>query len=475
LNNMILSRRTTQRNLKIPKHWRVSILAVLAVGPGLMVNSALPFFQNLVQLTFGVKPHSLFSPGIIGLTALALCIPLGPVLRHKLGARRTYQIAMALFALGSLLAAVSPVLLWLLIGRFLQGAATGVILMIMLPMLVLSFPIDKRNYSLLTLIGGFFGFAVMGMFLGVTAVHLNQWRWVFYLSGALAAIALIFCHFNLKDEHPPHPEIKISQDRAGLVLLAFFSITILVTVNNLSRWAGTALDDWIIAGGILLTIIVIGYTERTAKHPLLSFKMIIEPKPLLGMLITICSNVVMVCSLFTVHSQLRNLYRISSGQHMLLFLFPLIGVIIAAVVCTLFYDKIGPGLLGVTGALVMVTVSIQWLFLNESHSLLFMPYNLILMTAGIGIAVGAGLMGAALGGPLTHLVERMTTVQFIRFYLNPAISVLIAKASLNYTHYYVTALIGSIVVLCLSLGVHGTGKGHKLAHKPHIKEQILRI
>lgn len=38
-------------------------------------------------------------------------------------------------------------------GRFLQGAATGVMLMIMIPMLVLSFPIERRNYALLVLIG----------------------------------------------------------------------------------------------------------------------------------------------------------------------------------------------------------------------------------------------------------------------------------------------------------------------------------
>ncbi len=469
MNIKILNRWVTQRTIKIPKYWIISMLAVLAVGPGLMINSALPFFQSQIQQTFGVNPHSLSSPVIIGLTALALCIPIGPMLRHRLGVRRTYQISMAFFVWGSFLAAVATVPSLMSIGRFLQGAATGVMLMIMLPMLVLSFPIDKRNYSLLILIGGFFGSAVLGMFLGATAFHLNQWRWNFYLAGTIGAAALILCHFILKDEHPPHPWTRISLDRPGLALLALFSVTILVTINNLGKWAGTTLDDWILIGGIILTIIVIVVAERTAKHPLLSFNMIIQPKPLLGMLISICSNIIMVCSLFTMQSQLRNVYRIPSGQQMLLFLYPLIGVVIAALVCTLFYDKIGPGLLGSIGALIMAAVSIQWLLLNQSHSMWLMPYNLILMTAGVGIAVGSSLMGAALGGPLTHLVERMTTVQFIRFYLNPAISVLIAKASMNYTHYYFTAFIGSLVVLGLSFGVHVTGKGHKLAHKPHIK------
>ncbi len=46
------------------------------------------------------------------------------------------------------------------------------------------------------------------------------------------------------------------------------------------------------------------------------------------------------------------------------------------------------------------------------------------LIAGVGFTVAAGLMGAALGGPLPSLVPRMVTVQFIRVTVSAVIPVI---------------------------------------------------
>ncbi|WP_146738164.1 MFS transporter, partial [Bacillus tropicus] len=77
-------------------------------------------------------------------------------------------------------------------GRFLQGAAAGTMLMIMIPMLVLSFPIERRNYALFVLIGGFYGSVIMGTVLGTAAASAGHWHWLFGIFGLLSFFGLIF-------------------------------------------------------------------------------------------------------------------------------------------------------------------------------------------------------------------------------------------------------------------------------------------
>lgn len=105
-------------------------------------------------------------------------------------------------------------------GRFLQGAATGVMLMIMIPMLVLSFPIERRNYALLVLIGGFYGSVIIGTILGTIATSCGHWRWLFFIFGTLSLIGVAVSYFFLHDEHHGAADQEQPLDRAGILYLS---------------------------------------------------------------------------------------------------------------------------------------------------------------------------------------------------------------------------------------------------------------
>jgi len=487
--------------MKLQKHWKISLLAILAIGPGFILNGALTSIQSLIQKNFGLETSSLFSPLIIGSIAFALFIPLGPLLKHKLGVRLTYQISMTLFILGALLAASATDMQWLSVGRFVQGIATGVMLMIMIPMLVLSFPIDKRNLAFTILLGGFFGSVIMGMFLGNVAIMIKQWRWLFYIAGVISLTGMMLCRLFLQDEHPHHPESHHrSMDILGITVMIIISVSTLAAFNHLQEWVGSPFNVWFTIGGIFLTLIVLFIVEFKAKNPLVDFHLIMHPKPLLGMLITITSNTVMAGTLLALQGLLQNVYGIPTKQLLLLYMCQFIGVIAAALLCTLLYDKLGPGLLGMIGSLAIATVSLQWFYLKEPYSFMLMALDLTLLTAGIGITTGSGLMGAALGGALPDLVKRMTVVQFIRYSLYIALTVFIGwvlkedsasnlkmivltktiqneqekqsiALSMTYHDFFLASFILSLLLLCLCLGKHLTGKGHKLAHKPHHEQK----
>lgn len=59
------------------------MLAVLAVGPGLMSNTALSSVQGLVQKAVGTSVFTSVNPILIGNMAFALLVPAGPPLRKN--------------------------------------------------------------------------------------------------------------------------------------------------------------------------------------------------------------------------------------------------------------------------------------------------------------------------------------------------------------------------------------------------------
>lgn len=64
--------------MKTKHYWVISLLAVLAVGPGLMFNTALTGVQSLVQKTVVTGSFASLNPIIIGNMAFALFVPTVP-------------------------------------------------------------------------------------------------------------------------------------------------------------------------------------------------------------------------------------------------------------------------------------------------------------------------------------------------------------------------------------------------------------
>ncbi|MCO6752666.1 hypothetical protein KQH21_31670, partial [Streptomyces sp. IpFD-1.1] len=81
---------------------------------------------------------------------------------------------------------------------------------------------------------------------------------------------------------------------------------------------------------------------------------------------------------------LRQMYDISQEHLILLNLTLLIGVAIAAILSALFYDKVGPGMLGIIGGLILVFVNFQWLHMQDRSSLYMFAALFIMLAAGTG-------------------------------------------------------------------------------------------
>ncbi|MFP7732338.1 MFS transporter [Priestia aryabhattai] len=491
--------------MKIEKHWGISLLAVLAIGPGLMLNTALNSIHEILQKAFNNQSYISITPVLIGVISFAFCIPFGPILRHKLGERRTYILSMCLFLIGAIVSIISNSFLGMGIGRFLQGTGTGLALMMMVPMLVLSFPIYKRNFALFILIGGFYGSSVTGIFLGMLVNSYGHWRWLFYIAIILSLLGICLSYKFLTNDHSKQQQKDhLPFDIIGLTLMFIFTAFIAFTLLNLQKSGWTSTYVWIGIVGSITFLCFLFIAEWHIKNPLIPFRLVVSPKPALAILIAIIGNISMSLTLLSLQGLLKNGSVFDKGGISLIYIGLFAGIVIAAILSTLLYDKVGPGVLGIIGAIIIMGVNIQWIYLKGTVPAFLFVSSFAALIAGVGLTVASGLMGAALGGPLPSLVPRMVTVQFMRVIVSAVIpvsssivfekvykdnlmtvsaegqvaskenftqSLHLKSEIITYHTFSAFSCLLSVLVLILSFLMFLTGKGHKLAHKPHDKEK----
>ncbi|WP_160126296.1 DHA2 family efflux MFS transporter permease subunit [Tsukamurella pulmonis] len=179
------------------------------------------------------------------LLALVVSIPLCGWLDARFGGRRTWLAALAVFAAGSALCALSWSPLSLIVFRTLQGAAAGVLMTNMQTIAV-----RAAGGASLARITAALGVPIalgplIGPVLGGALLHWADWRWMFAINVPLCGIAALAALRVLPDDAPA-PGTAPPLDRAGLALLA---PGIVLTFYGLAELAGTGAS-----GGVLLAV-----------------------------------------------------------------------------------------------------------------------------------------------------------------------------------------------------------------------------
>lgn len=232
-----------------------------------IVNVALPSIQ--ADLGFS-------SPGLQWVIdaytiTFASFLMLGGRASDHFGQRRTFVLALVLFALASLAGGLAPDKAVLVIARGFQGFAGALMAASTLAIITASFapgPSLHRAIGTWAAMNGLGGAA--GVLLGGVITEFLSWRWILLINPPIAIVAAVIAH-RVVSERRRAP--NASFDVAGAVTLTLGQVVLVygVVEAGLSGWTSTKAIVPILVGAALLgTFAVIEW--RVAKAPLIPFK-----------------------------------------------------------------------------------------------------------------------------------------------------------------------------------------------------------
>src|SRR5690606_10132336 len=181
---------------KKPPYGIIAILftgAFVAIFNQTLLNVALPSIMADFEIDASTAQWLVTAYMLVN----GILIPASAYLIQRYSNRSIFIVAMSLFALGTLLAAVAPVFSVLLAGRMIQAAGSALMMPLLMNVMLAAFPVEKRGSAM-----GVFGLVMVvapaiGPTLSGFIVDHSSWRVLFSIALAVALIRLTLAIFKL--------------------------------------------------------------------------------------------------------------------------------------------------------------------------------------------------------------------------------------------------------------------------------------
>jgi EmrB/QacA subfamily drug resistance transporter len=188
---------------RLPGKWLVAAVYVLAVFVSLLdltiTNVALPVMAR----QFAAPATTIAWVATSYLLSVAVCIPVSGWLGDRIGTKRTFLFALAVFTLGSLLCGLAGSLGLLIACRALQGVGGGLMTPVGAAMVLRAFPLAERArvsalLSIPTVVA-----PALGPPLGGYLVRYWTWHWIFLVNVPIGLAGLVLAARGLTEYRVP--------------------------------------------------------------------------------------------------------------------------------------------------------------------------------------------------------------------------------------------------------------------------------
>lgn len=193
-------------------------------------------------------------------------------LADRYGRKRLFVISLALFGITSLLCGLAGDMPTMIAGRFLQGAAGGIMLICQVAVLTSQFSDPAERVRAFAAWGVVFGVGLgFGPIIGSAIVAMASWQWVFLVHGPLALLTLVLAQYGAVESRDPDAE---RLDVGGMLTL---SLAVLGTVFYITQGADMGFASPAALAVLLLSIACLAafvLIERRVAHPMFDFSVL---------------------------------------------------------------------------------------------------------------------------------------------------------------------------------------------------------
>ncbi|MFC3885043.1 MFS transporter [Bacillus songklensis] len=404
------------KSIMIPKYLVISLLTLFSFGPQYFLNLSYILNQTVIQNGLNLSAHDMLLPSVMSNLAFALGVPLGRVLSMKYGIRRNYLTFIFIFFCGSIINSFSSELISLIIGRTIQGFSAGVLFLTILPVSLKSYPNKVRNLFLFFAIGGLFGSSAVGAFFGSLSLSTNTWRWLFIFN-LFSSLLCLLIGYAVLPKHQPKQHDNHPVDRRGVFLLCLIVMVLAFPLSNLQEKGFGSVYVWpLLLIAMILSAMFIN-VDLHAENPLVPLRSLWAAKPVSGTIMAISSHVALVVAIAGINGFLRNIINPPFMYLSYFYIWFFAGIMAAAILSTLLYDRLGAGILGVIGSLAVIVVGIQWKNIGAEASLNALYVQIACLGGGVSMVLISGALGTALAGDIHKATMRSASLHSMRNFI----------------------------------------------------------
>lgn len=370
------------------------MMAVLLIGTFIailnqtLLNIALP---KIIE-DLGISTNTAQWLITIYLLINGVMIPITAFLIERYSTRQLFLTSIGIFAVGSLICALSTNFTGLLIGRIVQSMGAGVMMPLMQTVILLIFPREKRGAAM-GIVGLAIAFApAIGPTLSGWIVEHYSWRLLFYVVLPIALLDLLFAAVALKNVGKlTYPKL----DPASIITstIGFSSLLYGFSSAGSQGWGATEVLATLLIGAVSLILFV--WRQLNMERPMLEIRVL---KYGIFTLATGIATIVFIAMmginliLPLYLQQMRGVSALDSG----LMLLP--GAILMGIMNPItgrIFDKVGARWLAVIGMAIVtvstfqltsLTITTSYLSIIITYSFCLIGVSMVMMpitTAGI--------------------------------------------------------------------------------------------
>lgn len=355
------------------------MLAILFVGAfvSFLNNSLLNVALPSMMVDLNIKDYSTIQWLATGYMLVSgVLIPASAFLLTRFSNRHLFITSLAIFTLGTALAAYAPNFSVLLTGRLIQAAGSSVMGPLLMNVMLISFPREKRGAAM-----GVFGLVMItapaiGPTLSGYIVENYDWRLLFEMILPLAGISLLLAIWKLENVMEQNKNAKLDYFSVVLSSIGFGGLLYGFSSASSDGWTDTIVLTTLIVGAIALIAFIV--RQLKMAEPLLDLRVYKYPMFALGSAIAIVNAVAMFSGMILTPAYVQNVRGISPLDSGLMMLPGAIVMGIMSPITGKLFDKFGPRILGVTGLVVTAisTYMLANLQIDSSHSYIILVYTL---------------------------------------------------------------------------------------------------
>jgi len=366
-----------EKNVKAPEKPPYGIIAVLLVGAFIaflnntLLNIALPTI--MADLKVETTTVQWLTTGFMLVSGVM--IPLSAYLIQKYSVRRLFIIAMGLFTAGTILAGAAHVFPLLLAGRMIQASGTAIMMPLLMNVMLISFPIEKRGTAM-----GVFGLVLMfapaiGPTLSGWIIEHYDWRMLFHFVTPIAAIVLLLGSILLKDKKE---KVSMRLDVISLTLssIGFGGLLYGFSSAGSKGWDSPNVYVTLTIGTVSLVTFILRQLRQ--EKPMLNFRIYQYPMFALSSVISMIVTMAMFSGMLLLPIYVQTIRGISPIDAGLLLLPGAIVMAVMSPVTGRLFDKFGGRLLAIIGLAITLITSYYFsqLSLETTYTQLVILYTI---------------------------------------------------------------------------------------------------